>query len=161
MLGREEVWTGNMMTSLYLSGQFVSAFPYKWRGSCWKTLGVFYVWLAYTFNKNPHFLFCPFFFFLNVLGLGARLTPVILGTQMAEIKRVVVRSQLWQIVPETLSWKHPNTERVGGVSQVVELLPSKLEALIKPCYRPLPTKKSPQVSENSYFQVPCSYSYSI
>jgi hypothetical protein len=36
-----------------------------------------------------------------------RLTPVILATQEAEIRRIVVRSQPRQIVHETLSQKYP------------------------------------------------------
>jgi hypothetical protein len=36
-----------------------------------------------------------------------RLTPVILATQEAEIKRITVQSQSGQIVQETLSQKHP------------------------------------------------------
>jgi hypothetical protein len=47
----------------------------------------------------------------------------------AEINRIIVRSQLRQIVLETLFWKHPTQERAGGVVQVVDYLPSKDEAL--------------------------------
>jgi hypothetical protein len=36
------------------------------------------------------------------------LTPVILATQEAEIRRITVRSQPGQIVQETLSQKHPS-----------------------------------------------------
>jgi hypothetical protein len=35
------------------------------------------------------------------------LMPVILATQEAEIRRIVVRSQPWQTARETLSQKHP------------------------------------------------------
>jgi hypothetical protein len=36
------------------------------------------------------------------------LTPIILATQEAEIKRISVQSQLGQIVPKTLSQKNPS-----------------------------------------------------
>jgi hypothetical protein len=55
--------------------------------------------------------------------------PVILATQEAEIRRIKVRSQLRQIVYKTLSWKYPIQERASGVTQVVECLLSKIEAL--------------------------------
>jgi hypothetical protein len=57
------------------------------------------------------------------------LIPVILTTKEAKIRRIMVRSQLGQIVHETLSRKLPNQKKVGGLAQVVELLPSKYEAL--------------------------------
>jgi hypothetical protein len=49
--------------------------------------------------------------------LGGRwwLTPVILAIQEAEIRRIVFRSQLGQIVSETL--KIPISKRAGGVAQ--------------------------------------------
>jgi hypothetical protein len=56
-------------------------------------------------------------------------TPVILATQEAEIRWIVVRSQPKQIVHETLSRKYPTQKRAGRVTQVVECLPSKCEAL--------------------------------
>jgi hypothetical protein len=37
--------------------------------------------------------------------------PIILATQEAEIRRLVVQSQPWQIVFETLSQKIPNTKQ--------------------------------------------------
>jgi hypothetical protein len=40
-------------------------------------------------------------------------TPVILVTQEEEIRKVVVQSQLRQIVPETLSQKKLITNRAG------------------------------------------------
>jgi hypothetical protein len=43
--------------------------------------------------------------------------PVILATQEAEIRRIMVRSQPRQIVHETLSRKNPSQKRVGGVAQ--------------------------------------------
>jgi hypothetical protein len=36
------------------------------------------------------------------------LMPVIIATQEAEIRRITVQRQPWQIVPETLSRKHPS-----------------------------------------------------
>jgi tRNA U54 and U55 pseudouridine synthase Pus10 len=42
------------------------------------------------------------------------LTLVILATQEAEIRRIVVGSQPGQIVLETLSQKNPSQERAGG-----------------------------------------------
>jgi hypothetical protein len=49
------------------------------------------------------------------------LTPVILATQEAEIRRITVWSQPGQIVHETLSWKKPSQKpfRAGGVAQGV------------------------------------------
>jgi hypothetical protein len=45
------------------------------------------------------------------------LMPVILATQEAEIRRIVVRSQPGQIVHETLSRKYTHKKRAGGVSR--------------------------------------------
>jgi hypothetical protein len=49
--------------------------------------------------------------------LAPWLAPVILATQEAEIRRIRVRSQPGQIVPKTLSWKHPTQNKPGGVAQ--------------------------------------------
>jgi hypothetical protein len=51
------------------------------------------------------------------------LTPVILATQEAEIRRIMVQSNPRQIVQETLSWKkkNPSRKRDGGVAQSVGL----------------------------------------
>jgi hypothetical protein len=53
----------------------------------------------------------------NIVKLAGRLwlTPVILGTQEAEIRRIAVRNQPGQIVCETLSQKKPSKKRAGGV----------------------------------------------
>jgi hypothetical protein len=44
--------------------------------------------------------------------------PVILAIQEAEIRRVTVPSQLWQIVRKTL-FQNPSQKREGGVAQAV------------------------------------------
>jgi hypothetical protein len=41
------------------------------------------------------------------------LTSEILGTQQTEIRRILVQSQPWQTVQETLSWKKPITKKRG------------------------------------------------
>jgi hypothetical protein len=45
------------------------------------------------------------------------LTPIILATQEAEIKRIMVQSQPGKIVQETLSRKTLHKNRTGGVAQ--------------------------------------------
>jgi hypothetical protein len=47
--------------------------------------------------------------------------PVILATQEAEIRRIVVQSHLGQTVHKTLSQKKPSQKRAGGVPQGVGL----------------------------------------
>jgi hypothetical protein len=47
------------------------------------------------------------------------LTPIVLATQEAEIKRITVQRQPGQIVCETLSRKKPSQKRAGGVAQGV------------------------------------------
>jgi hypothetical protein len=56
------------------------------------------------------------------------LTPIILATREAEIRKIEVQSQPLEIIQETLSQKYPIQKRADGVTQVVEHLPSKLEA---------------------------------
>jgi hypothetical protein len=51
---------------------------------------------------------------------------VILATQKAEIKRIMVRSQPWQMVHKTLPQKYPTKKRTGGLVQVVEYLPASM-----------------------------------
>jgi hypothetical protein len=45
--------------------------------------------------------------------------PVILATQEAEIRRIMVQSQLGEVGSETLSQKNPSQKRAGGVAQGV------------------------------------------
>jgi hypothetical protein len=45
------------------------------------------------------------------------LTPVILATQEAKIKRITVQTQIRQIVPKTLYQKTHHNKRAGGVVQ--------------------------------------------
>jgi hypothetical protein len=44
--------------------------------------------------------------------------PVILATQEAEIRRIMVQSQPRKIVYETLSQKNPSHKMAGGVASV-------------------------------------------
>jgi hypothetical protein len=46
------------------------------------------------------------------------LTPLILATQEAEIRRIKVQSQPWQIAHETLSGKNTSQKHVGRMAQV-------------------------------------------
>jgi hypothetical protein len=55
----------------------------------------------------------------KIKGQHQWLMPVILATQEAEIRRIVVWSQPRQIVCETLYWKNPSQKRAGGVAQGV------------------------------------------
>jgi hypothetical protein len=48
------------------------------------------------------------------------LAPVVLATQEAKIRRIVVQSQARQIVCNILCQTYPTPKRVGGVTQVVE-----------------------------------------
>jgi hypothetical protein len=64
------------------------------------------------------------------------LTPVILATQEAEIRRIVVQSQPGQIVHEILSCKYPALKMAGEVAQVVEHLSSKTKAPVAYVYNP-------------------------
>jgi hypothetical protein len=64
--------------------------------------------------------------FLGVLPITQRhsemslvLTPVILATQEAEIRKTVVQSQTRQIVQETLCQKTHYKKRAGGMAQVL------------------------------------------
>jgi hypothetical protein len=57
--------------------------------------------------------------FKKLVWLVADVTPVILATQEAEIRRITVWGQPGQIVHETLSGKNPSQKRAGGVAQGV------------------------------------------
>jgi hypothetical protein len=50
-------------------------------------------------------------------------SPVILVTQEAEIRMIVVGSQLGEIVPETLSQKYPTQNRADGVACLASMRP--------------------------------------
>jgi hypothetical protein len=50
------------------------------------------------------------------------LTPVILATQEAEILGIMIQSQSWQTVHETLSQKSSSQKRPVGVAQAVRVL---------------------------------------
>jgi hypothetical protein len=58
------------------------------------------------------------------------LTPVVLATEKAEIRRIEVGSKLGQIVHKTLFQQHSTQNMAGGAHQVVESLPSNHKALI-------------------------------
>jgi hypothetical protein len=51
--------------------------------------------------------------------------PIILASPEVEMRKMVVRGQLGQIVFDTLFPKYPTQKTAGGVAQVVERLPSK------------------------------------
>jgi hypothetical protein len=53
----------------------------------------------------------------EIVARDRRLTSVILATQEAEIRRIVVRSQPEQIPYKTLSRKYPSQKRAHGVAQ--------------------------------------------
>jgi predicted PP-loop superfamily ATPase len=79
--------------------------------------------------------------------------PVILATQKAEIRRIMVRSQPGQIVCETLAQKkkkNPSQKRAGGVIQGVgpEFKPQVLQ------------KKKKNREKQSMILHTCSPSYS-
>jgi hypothetical protein len=55
------------------------------------------------------------------------LTPVILATQEAEIRRMHFEASPRQIVRETVTQKNPSQKRVGGVAQGVVQAPVQLK----------------------------------
>jgi hypothetical protein len=59
----------------------------------------------------------------------------------AEVRKLTVPGQLGQIVYKTPSQKHPTRKRAGGVTQVVEHLPSKYEDLSSKSRTPKKKKK--------------------
>jgi hypothetical protein len=69
------------------------------------------------------------------------LTPLVLATKEAETRRIMIQSQLGQIVHETLYLKFPTHKRKAGrVVEVIEHLPSKHE--FKPQYCQKANKKT-------------------
>jgi hypothetical protein len=68
----------------------------------------------------------------------------------AEIRRIVIRSQPRQLVLKTLTRKYPKQKRAGGVTQVVELLPSNCEALSITPIQPKQTNKNVYVYINTF-----------
>jgi hypothetical protein len=77
------------------------------------------------------------------------LTPVILATQEAEIRRILVQSQPGQIVLETLSWKNPSQKKAGGVAQGVD-------PEFKPQYRKKKKKKKKERKKRKSNNFLCS-----
>jgi hypothetical protein len=75
---------------------------------------------------------------------------VILATQEAEIRRSEVQSQPKQVVLDTHLENTPHKKRAGGVDQVVQCLPTKLEALSS---NPSTTKKKKKVNALTH---PCT-----
>jgi hypothetical protein len=55
----------------------------------------------------------------NWAPVDYKLTPVILATQEAEIRRITVQRQPKQIVHENLSGKNPSQKQAGGMAQSV------------------------------------------
>jgi hypothetical protein len=65
---------------------------------------------------EPHFSISPIY--KSRWARSQWLTSVILSTQEAEIRRILVESQPRQIVPKILSQKNPSQKRAGRVAQV-------------------------------------------
>jgi hypothetical protein len=76
--------------------------------------------------------------------------PIILATQEAEIRRIVVQSQPWQIVQEIPSQKNPSLKRDGGVTQVVQPLPCKVRSWVQ-----TPKPKKQQHYKHSHLKAFC------
>jgi hypothetical protein len=89
------------------------------------------------------------------------LTPVILATQEAEIRRIVVQSQPGQIVQETLSRKNSSQKRARGVTQGVgpEFKPQYWKKKIEIDILMAMEKLSDTLflMENEYFNIVCKY----
>jgi hypothetical protein len=64
--------------------------------------------------------------------------PITLATWEVEIRRIIIRGQLKQIVHETPTSKITRVKWTGGMAQAVEHLLYKCEALSS---KPSPTKK--------------------
>jgi hypothetical protein len=54
---------------------------------------------------------------IPLLGASGLCLSIILATQEAEIRRIVLQSQPRQIVPRDPIWKNPSQKRAGGVAQ--------------------------------------------
>jgi hypothetical protein len=66
-------------------------------------------------------LLCLFYHNKKVKTAGLLwLTPVILATQEAEIRKIMVKSQPRPIICKTLSWKTHHKKRMGGVAHGVD-----------------------------------------
>jgi hypothetical protein len=65
----------------------------------------------------PTPVFCHFGFTKGSTSTGCDVHAYNPRTQEAEIRRIMVRSQLGLIVPETLSQKNLHKNRAGGVAQ--------------------------------------------
>jgi hypothetical protein len=79
-------------------------------------------------------IYCLFLLRICFLLAGCRgLKHVILASQEAEIRRIVVQSQPGQIAHETLSRKNPSQKKAGGVAQDegLELKPQSTKNKIK------------------------------
>jgi hypothetical protein len=82
--------------------------------------------------------------------------PIILATQEAEIRGIVVQSQPREIVHETPSQKYPTQKRAGAVPQGVECQPSKREALSS---NPSTTKKKKKVMDGLCLSMWAAFSF--
>jgi hypothetical protein len=99
----------------------------------WGTPGTAASWVLQILFSASHAAWNSAFGFIsNSLYLGANclgfrekrtfagrwwLTPVILATQEAEIRRTAIWSQVGQIVHMTLAQKNPSQKRAGGMAQ--------------------------------------------
>jgi hypothetical protein len=55
---------------------------------------------------------------------------MILATEEAEFRTIMVEVLWREIIQDTPSWRYPTANRAGGVDQQEEHLPSKHEALM-------------------------------
>jgi hypothetical protein len=90
-----------------------------------------------TIGKHVCALFITLKWALFTISVRSDLAPtghqwlmlVILPTWEAEIRRIAAHVQPGQIVHNTLFWKYPTQNRTRGMTQIMECLPSKCEAL--------------------------------